>query len=217
MGIGFAYGGLVPGRLHAHGQLVETHEVHYSVGASGKYLLHVYMRQTAEPLPGSPFALTVAAGRPHPLGTRLEPSLAKVLPKSSATSAQPPPTKAPAPAPTRTPAGSPYGRVPHNWQPPPQQVVAPPPPDGWIGCLRLRSRDKMGNLCAVGGADVTCGCEDANVKAETIDNQDGTYELKWTTSAPGIYSVEVKMEGIHVQGSPTLMRIRPKAKPKVPT
>ena len=62
-GIAFAYGGLYPGTLHAHGALVKTHSVHYSVGASGTYLLHVGLRQKEAVLPGSPFVLEVKPGQ----------------------------------------------------------------------------------------------------------------------------------------------------------
>ena len=40
-GIGFAFGGISPGTLHAHGKLVEKHTVSYSIGLVGEYLLHV--------------------------------------------------------------------------------------------------------------------------------------------------------------------------------
>ena len=49
-GVGFAFGGVVPGVLHAKGQLVKAHQVFYSVGLAGKYRLHVGLRQQ-RPLP----------------------------------------------------------------------------------------------------------------------------------------------------------------------
>ena len=74
--IGFAYGGVDPGRLHAHGQLVETHKVHYSIGMCGVYRLHVALRNPtsgheAAELPGSPFLLRVTAGPASALSTWL--------------------------------------------------------------------------------------------------------------------------------------------------
>jgi hypothetical protein len=33
-GIAFAFGGIFPGRLHAHGELVKVHQVSYSIGAA---------------------------------------------------------------------------------------------------------------------------------------------------------------------------------------
>ena len=70
-GIGFAYGGVEPGRLRAHGNLVEWHRVYYSIGVCGSYRLHVGLRATHTPLPGSPFRLDVAPG---PAPRRWQPS-----------------------------------------------------------------------------------------------------------------------------------------------
>jgi len=70
-GIGFAFGGVEPGRLHAHGQLVEIHRVHYSIARCGAYKLHVALRHESVELPGSPFALTVTAGPASAVATTL--------------------------------------------------------------------------------------------------------------------------------------------------
>ena len=70
-GIGFAYGGVSPGILHAHGQLLRVHKVQYSIGLAGVYRLHVGLRQQSVPLPGSPFRLEVAPGRAYAPSTRL--------------------------------------------------------------------------------------------------------------------------------------------------
>ena len=61
-GIGFAFGGVEPGTLHAHGQLHEVHKVSYSVGLVGRYLLHIALRSQETQLPGSPFELRVVPG-----------------------------------------------------------------------------------------------------------------------------------------------------------
>ena len=71
--IGFAFGGVEPGRLHARGQLVETHKVHYSIAMCGIYKLHVGLRHEGIELPGSPFLLHVTAGAASALSTRLPP------------------------------------------------------------------------------------------------------------------------------------------------
>ena len=71
MGVGFAFGGVYPGTLHAHGKLVETHSVSYSVGIVGEYLLHVRLRQQAAALPGSPFRLRVLPNVAHARSCRL--------------------------------------------------------------------------------------------------------------------------------------------------
>ena len=70
-GIGFAFGGVEPGRLHAHGQLVETHKVYYSIGVCGEYQLHIGLRNQAIPIPGSPFRVVVSPGGGHALSTAL--------------------------------------------------------------------------------------------------------------------------------------------------
>ena len=70
-GIGFAFGGIHPGTLHARGNLFEAHNVSYSIGLVGQYLLHVRLRQQAAALPGSPFCLTVKPGKAHALSTTL--------------------------------------------------------------------------------------------------------------------------------------------------
>ena len=70
-GIGFAFGGVEPGVLHAHGQLHEVHNVSYSIGLAGHYWLHVRLRQQATSVPGSPFHLHVLPGQAHAKSTRV--------------------------------------------------------------------------------------------------------------------------------------------------
>jgi len=72
-GIGFAFGGVYPGVLHAKGKSIETHKVSYSIGRVGTYLLHVRLRQQAVALPGSPFRLEVQPNEAHALSTKLPP------------------------------------------------------------------------------------------------------------------------------------------------
>lgn len=67
----FAFGGIHPGTLHAHGKLFETHKASYSIGVAGQYLLHVRLRKQALSLPGSPFLLTIKPGRAFALSTKL--------------------------------------------------------------------------------------------------------------------------------------------------
>lgn len=52
-GVGFAYGGVEPGRLHAHGNPVAIHKVYYSVAAVGRYKLHVGLRAQVTETEGS--------------------------------------------------------------------------------------------------------------------------------------------------------------------
>ena len=70
-GIGFAFGGVYPGTLHSKGKVVDAHQVSYSIGLVGEYLLHVRLRQMAVALPGSPFRLHVAPNVAHASSTRL--------------------------------------------------------------------------------------------------------------------------------------------------
>jgi len=72
-GVGFAFGGVLPGHLHAKGQLHEWHKVFFSIDCVGCYLLHVRLRQQARPVPGSPFALTVIPAAAHHSTTYLNP------------------------------------------------------------------------------------------------------------------------------------------------
>ena len=72
-GIAFAFGGVHPGWLHSKGQLRDEHQVSYSVGKVGQYLLHVRLRQQALAVTGSPFALTVTPGPAHASATSIEP------------------------------------------------------------------------------------------------------------------------------------------------
>ena len=61
-GVGFAFGGVEPGRLHAKGKCVDVHKLFYSIGRAGKYKLHVGLRHQMAPLPGSPFPFEVVPG-----------------------------------------------------------------------------------------------------------------------------------------------------------
>ena len=70
-GIGFAFGGVEPGVLHAQGKLHELHKVSYSIGLAGHYWLHVRLRQDAASIPGSPFHLHVLPGPAHAKSTTL--------------------------------------------------------------------------------------------------------------------------------------------------
>jgi hypothetical protein len=68
-----------PGKLHAHGKLVETHRVTYSIGKVGEYELHIGLRQQAMPLPGSPFRLRVSPGVASALTTSVPPNTSMPL------------------------------------------------------------------------------------------------------------------------------------------
>ena len=77
--VGFAFGGMHPGLIHARGALVEAHKIHYSIARAGRYLLHVRLRDKARALPGSPFALTVETGDAHASASQLLPPVQPLL------------------------------------------------------------------------------------------------------------------------------------------
>ena len=74
-GIGFGFGGVEPGTLHAHGELHEVHRVSYALSLAGTYFLHVRLRHQALPLPGSPFKLVVRPGAAWARTSRLLPGV----------------------------------------------------------------------------------------------------------------------------------------------
>jgi len=184
--VGFAYGGVYPGRLHAHGQLIETHEVQFSVGVAGNYLLYVSLRQPngqSSPLdnvPGSPFYLHVSPGPAHPLSTGIPPNA----------------------LPLRGLKDKKEGR--------------------FVCEFMLITSDKMGNRCVSGGAAMTCGfldvtnagldgaeelMDDVTTRnSKCTDNGDGTYLCKWVSETAAELYVYVKLDGLHVLGSPNVLR-----------
>lgn len=68
-GVGFAFGGVEPGRLHAKRKCVEVHKMMYAIGRAGKYRFHIGLRLQNCPLPGSPFELEVTPGPASPITT----------------------------------------------------------------------------------------------------------------------------------------------------
>ena len=227
--IGFAYGSAHPGRLHAKGQLVEKHEVSFSIDVSGSYMLYVNLRQPHTPwasasgpvaprteandwaVPGSPFLVRVAPSKLNPMTTA----------------------------------------IPMEKQPLKGMAQKDPLTGAEIYMVdyTLQGLDKMGNMCDVGGAQVTCGFMDhaseaggmplTDVKAEptgqtttpgplaiahapapapapaaarvqtfrtnVVDVGDGTYDLNWFAPSAGSYGFWVKIDDLHVLGSPGVM------------
>ena len=88
----------------------------------------------------------------------------------------------------------------------------------------------MGNLCELGGANVTCGfltpsgqtprsardeeadqetgapspAESATARQSTtiVDEKNGTYKIQWHSGGPGTFQVYCKIDGLHVLNSP---------------
>jgi len=89
---------------------------------------------------------------------------------------------------------------------------------GFTCRLTLATRDRMGNTCSAGGAQVAAGFmldddDDATLRASStssatcIDHKDGTYAIEWRAVAAGDYKVFVHVDGLHVLGSPALMSL----------
>ena len=213
-GIGFAYGGLYPGRLHAKGQLIEKHEVHFSVAKCGNYLLYVSLHGQSQHgghgncrVPGSPFMLSVAPGRAHPLTTQIPPS---VLPLRAAPVVDEEKEQEREKEQQLLQQQLTMASLPSSNGPPPPIVA-----DRYVCEFSLQARDKMGNPCSSGGAAITCGFLEAPSSLEDVsalqpsndatctDIDDGTYRLQWSCDAPGAFTIFVKIDGLHVLGSPT--------------
>ena len=243
-GIGFAYGGITPEpyghKLH-RAKPVDEHQVHFSVGQSGTYLLHVGLRQAAMPLPGSPFLVHVCPGPAHPLSSILPPA---ELPLRGYIQGSPPLagkgkdnqsikadrisvedmnqsfTMARPVVAMSNSRSALKGKEPVEETPSKDDLK-------YESCLfKLLSRDKMGNLCAAGGASVTCGVlgheeqppagtdadeeplpSTSTYRSEVEDKGDGSYLLRWWLTEAGAYDVFIKVDGLHVLGSPTQMVI----------
>ena len=191
---GFAFGGVDPGTLHAHGKLVKVHHVSYSVGLAGKYWLHVGLRNQGCPLPGSPFSLTVIPGAAYAASTRLPPESLNL--KGSADEA---------------------------WQVGTILRTADMLGNTCIqgGANITLTLSKRFMLQAHGGApqeeetrrkDALAG--GAPVLCRVTDNQDGSYALDWKSQLAGSFPLDVMVDGSHVSGSPITVNVRA-AKPDV--
>ena len=76
------------------------------------------------------------------------------------------------------------------------------------GChIKLCCRDKMGNSCDEGGAEVEVSCSNADVKTGCIDNGDGSYSLFWRSTSTGISEASIMIHGLHINGSPTQVQL----------
>lgn len=209
--IGFAYGGVYPGTLHAKGKLVESHEVQFSIGLCGTYHLFVALRQSHArssthriidessfddgQVPGSPFVLRVLPGKAYPLTTQI-PNTGSLMRSTNV---------------EKDSSGK---------------------RDLYSCEFVVQTYDKVGNACVAGGAAVTCGYTDAHAgmsprhpqhgyresmllsnsgdtalekSATCIDNKDGTYRMRLQSATQGVYDFFVKLDGLHVIGSPAKM------------
>ena len=74
----------------------------------------------------------------------------------------------------------------------------------------FQTRDKMGNPCTTGGAHVQVGggASSGGVQSKCTDLGNGKYDLEFLSDASsGAQEVYVKIDGLHVIGSPTKLRL----------
>ena len=183
---GFAFGGVDPGTLHAHGKLVKVHSVHYSIGLAGAYKLHVGLRQQMVKLPGSPFSLFVEPGAAYAASSR--------LPKESLPLA---------------------GVADEEWQHGLIFTTADMLGNACIkggADVVMKLSDKGSKLAA--DAKASSEAEGGPLQCKVTDKEDGTYELLWKSHLCGTYSIDVLISNAHVAGSPFEVSVT-SAKPAV--
>lgn len=191
-GVGFAFGGVTPGVILAKGHVHDWHKVHFTIGRAGRYLLHVRLRDAKQPLPGSPFALTVVPGEAH--ATRVI-----LLPESR-------PLKGEVGMEEFAEADKKLLNVAAEKF----KVEENSKPVGGYGCsLLIKTADRSGNPCIAGGAKVQVTCARDSVNATVKDNGDGTYLLTWLSkiSTMGITTTRVDVNGYQVRGSPMQLQL----------
>ena len=177
-GIGFALDSLYPGRIHAHGKVVPSHRVRFSVGRSGVFRLYVGSRPQSKLLPGAPFIVNVLPGQASPRWTRLDSGVPGVYSSSSL-------------------SASSQDDLPHNGA-----VVL----HAMAGETREERRgptvitcDISGNRCITGGARVRIECDRPEMRARTVDEDDGTYAIWWMPPVrTGTYRLQVTLDGTQV-------------------
>jgi len=186
--LGFAFGGVDPGTLHAHGKLVKVHSAHFSVGKAGLYKLHVGLRQQMLPLPGSPFDLLVEPGYAY--------AASSVLPVSSLPLS---------------------GVASEDWHQglifSSADTLSNACKKGGADVLmRLALNTKV--AAREQTKDKDSDGDKKLVDCDVVDRSDGTYELKWRSNTAGVFPIDVLLDGSHVVGSPIELHVRP-AQPAV--
>ena len=86
----------------------------------------------------------------------------------------------------------------------------PPHIEGEVGgqCSHtISTGDKMGNPCFVGGGNVSCSTDNSDIRAECIDNCDGSYVITWTSTKTGTFDVPIKIDNRHVVNSPIKLKL----------
>jgi hypothetical protein len=270
---GFAYGGVSPGPK-ARGQVLESHEVHFSVDTASTFWLHISLRSQTAPVLGSPFLLTVKPGPAHPLLTQVQQPLvghSTGLPPEHAEQLRTAASQAAGRAKQRHEDEKERERLAALAKQPRRPYVAAETNEmhentseaaaaaaaaareaearaaeealvrkskaekaaalaekaaadlaraQWFSCTsELIVRDRMGSdvqpaPVPKGGAGSPDG--DADLIERPIERRpehsvedlgNGSYVLKWGASAAGCYQVFVKLDGMHVLGSPAILKL----------
>ena len=182
---GFAFGGIYPGVLHAHGKLVEAHKVSYSIGVSGVYLLHVRLHNQAVSLPGSPFTLQVDPGAAFALSSRVPALLEGEVGEERTTALA---------------VADMAGNICHFV---PRETKAA---DGADELMDDEAGDR--GRSSSQHTVVTCTSPDSELEAKAVQNADGTFTLSWLAQTTGTYETHVKVNGLHVINSPSRIVMR---------
>ena len=175
-GIGFAFGGVQPGDCPAarRGQ-VHSHTVRYTIGAAGRYQLHVGLRTQAVPLPGSPFDLVVEPSDAHAPSTRL-PSAALPL----------------------------TGVVGESWSCTCTLRAADRMGNRCVrGGAPVVMEVHSSAAAAWHARPATDDSEATRLHGRVVDQDNGSYLLQWKGRLAGTFHTSVRIAGTHVVGSPT--------------
>ena len=196
-GVGFAFGGVTPGWMLSKGNIHTWHKVHFTVGRAGRYLLHVRLRDVKQPLPGSPFALTVVPGDAHATRVFLLPDAQPLRGEVGMEDPYKDLVNKP-PAHERQKASEAKARQTNNTN------------SNQYGCrLVIRTADRSGNMCIKGGAKVEVTCPLVSVQTNVEDRGDGTYLLTWmsTESTLGVVTTKVEVNGAQCRNSPMRLQL----------
>ena len=81
--------------------------------------------------------------------------------------------------------------------------------EDWSCTCTLHVVDRMGNRCVTGGAGIVVDIEHGGDKmhAKVDDNDDGSYKLSWRGTVSGTYTTRIRIDGVHVHGSPTPIKM----------
>ena len=215
-GVGFAFGGVSPGFMHAKGQLHEVHRVSYSVDRVGKYLLHVRLRKLARPVKGSPFALVVAPGAAHESTTYTRPETRSLIGEvgvgfseaaarddpliASQLALDPKAEKDNALKAGKVGAARAAGGEGNHASGRPNKISSRLT---YGVSMLLKTNDRVGNICDQGGGVVTTTTSFGEaMKCTCEDNGDGTYLLAWQSKRVGVAEVKILINRNNIRGSP---------------